>query len=437
MGCKRLKMQSKIILLFIALTLGLFAVEGDYSVHMVEKERYFVSEEVVLKVDLKTTAFSISDAKIGLENAKDYIVVAPKSAVFLETVEINGTQWQVVYYEYKLYPLHAGKITIAPIDIAFRASMGYGQPDSNFTFQSDALILDVRAPEGVRQGEFVLSTLNYTLKSELSPKLSETNATKIKVGDAIELKITQEAKNVPDILLKPIHFSEDPHLKIYKEEPLLKSKTVGNDTIATRTDSFTFVAAKEGNVSIPSQTFIWWNPEAQVLHKEKIASLHFIVLPAPKSDTSLTPLEDEKEDKPSALSILFILILIGVLYKFIPYIQKKKAEKKLTYMQSEEGRFKRVLDTCEGSDVATLYHDFYYWLEVADPKLSRVGFRGICEVQPSFCDPLRELEEPLVDPQRSFDKTDFINELTKFREVLLKQQQVRQESLPQNINPIL
>ncbi len=426
------------LLFFFMFTIGVFAVDGDISVYAVEKEQRFVSEEVVLKVDLKTTAFSIKDAKIGLENSGDYIVVAPKSAAFLETVEINGTQWQVIYYEYKLYPLHAGKITIAPIDIAFRASMGYGQPDSNFTFQSDALILDVRAPQGVGKEDFVLSTPSYSLKSELSPKLSETNITKIKVGDAIELKVIQEAKNVPDILLKPILFSENSYLKIYKEEPILKSKEVGRATIATRIDSFTFVATKEGNVSIPSQTLIWWNPVKQVLHKEKTASLHLIVLPAPKSDASLTPSEEEKEDKPSPLNILFIIILIGVLYKLIPTIQKKKTEKKLAYMLSEEGRFKRVLDSCEGSDERVkLYNDLYDWLKVADPNLSRVGFRGICELQPSFCDALRELEEVLVDPQQSFDKKNFINELKKFREVLLKQQQVRQESLPQNINPIL
>ncbi|WP_415408021.1 hypothetical protein ACLHDG_05680 [Sulfurovum sp. CS9] len=427
-------MNSRILFLFVALTFGLFAVDGAISVYPVEKKDRFVSEEVVLKVDLKTTAFSIMNAKIGLENSKDYIVVAPKSASSLETLDINDTQWQVVHYEYKLYPLHAGKITITPIDIAFKASMGYGQPDNNFTFQSDALILDVRAPKGVGKEDFVLSTPNYTLKSDVSPKLSETNVTQIKVGDAIELKVIQEAKNVPDILLKPIHFSENPRLKIYKEEPILKSKEAGTATIVTRTDSFTFVAAKEGNVSIPSQKLIWWNPAEQVLHTEKTPSLHFIVLPNPKSAASLTPSEEEK---PSALSILLILILIGVLYKLIPYIQKKKAEKKVAYMQSEEGRFKTLLDSCQDSDMTTLYHDFYSWLEVADPKLSRVGFRGITEVQPSFRDALHELEEVLVDPQQTFDKKNFINELTKFREVLLKQQQVRQEGLPENINPIL
>jgi hypothetical protein len=429
-------MSSRILFLFVALTFGLFAVEGTISVYPVDKEYRFVSEEVVLKVDLKTTAFSITNAKIGLENSKDYVVLAPKSAASLETVEMNDTNWQVVHYEYKLYPLHAGKITIAPIDIAFRASMGYGQPENNFTFQSDAFILDVRAPKGVGKEDFVLSTPSYSLKSNISPKLSETNVIKIKVGDAIEIKVIQEAKNVPDILLKPIHFSEDPHLKIYKEEPILKSKEVGIETIATRTDSFTFVAAKEGNVSIPSQKLIWWNPAEEVLHMEKTPSLHFIVLPNPKSAASLTPSEEEEEDKPSVLSILLILILIGVLYKLIPYIQKKKVEKKVAYMQSEEGRFKTLLDSCQRSDVATLYHDFYYWLEVADPKFARVGFRGISKVQPSFSKALSELELVLAVPEQVFDKAGFINELKKFRERLMKEKQDREQRLPEGINPI-
>jgi len=424
------------ILLFFALTLGLLAVEGDFSVYVAEQKRHFVSEEVVLKVDLKTTAFSIRDAKMGLENTKDYIVLSPKSASSLETVELNDNQWQVVHYEYKLYPLHAGKMTIRPIELSFKASMGYGQPENNFTFLSDALILDIIAPEGVGKNDFVLSTGSYRLKSDISLKSSEHNMTKIKVGDAIEIKVTQEAKNVPDILLEPLHFSENTHFKIYKEEPILKTKTVGSETTATRTDTFTFVASKEGNVSIPSQTFIWWDPADEVLHKEKTEALHFIVLAAPRSDASLTPSEEGKEDKPWVLNIFLILILIAVLYKFIPYIQKKKEEAKIVYMQSEEGRFKGLLDTCQGSDARTLYHDFYYWLEVASPKLSRLGFRGIGEVQPSFLVSLRELEEVVSVPEQTFDKIRFTKELKKFREILLKQQQNRQKGLPQNINPV-
>ena len=295
--------------------------------------------------------------------------------------------------------------------------------------------MDISAPEGVGKNDFVLSTPYYSLKSDISPKLSETNVTKIKVGDAIELKVTQEAKNVPDILLEPLYFSEDPHLKIYREEPILKSKSVGSETRATRTDTFTFVAGKEGNVSIPSQTFIWWDPLNEVLHKEKTEALHFIILAAPRSDASLTPSEEGKEELPWALNLFLILMLIAVLYKFIPIIQKKKEEAKIVYMQSEEGRFRSLLYACQGSDARTLYHDLYYWLEVASPKLSRLGFRGIEEAQPSFSGSLGELEAVLSVQEQSFDKIRFTAELKKFREMLLKEQQQAKQGLPDKINP--
>lgn len=424
-------MLSKIILFFLICSFGLYAIEGAVSVHLVEKERRFISEELVVKVDLKSTAFSIKGARIGLENTSDYIIQAPGSASSLETIDINGTDWQIVHYEYKLYPLHAGEIEVPMIEISFSASMGYGQPEKSFTFQTEALKFSVEAPEGVGKGDFVLSTASYNLERDISPKISETNRMKIKVGDAIEIKVTQKAQNVPDLLLRPFTFPKNEHFKIYRDEPLLKMEVLDSKTIATRRDSFTFVASKEGNVSIPSQTFIWWNPEAQVLHKEKTTALHFTVLADPKAAASL---EDE-EEKPWILNIVLILILIAVLSKLIPYIQKRNVEKKVAYKQSEEGKFKQLLATSKGDDMAKFYSDFYTWLEVADLKLSRGGFRGIIEVQPSFSTVLEDLEIALVESEKVLDKKEFGHELLKLREVLLQQGKDRQEGLPQKINP--
>jgi hypothetical protein len=56
-------------------------------------------------------------------------------------------------------------------------------------------------------------------------------------------------------------------------------------------------------------------------------------------------------------------------------------------------------------------------------------------MQPFFSSSLSQLEKVLSDPQQRFDKIDFIDELKKFRGVLLKQHQVRQRGLMENINP--
>jgi len=47
------------------------------------------------------------------------------------------------------------------------------------------------------------------------------------------------------------------------------------------------------------------------------------------------------------------------------------------------------------------------------------------------------LEKVLAVPEQAFNKTAFINELKKFRELLLEQQKGREEGLPQNINPMM
>ena len=94
----------------------------------------------------------------------------------------------------------------------------------------------------------------------------------------------------------------------------------------------------------------------------------------------------------------------------------------------------KSLDTKKYS---VIYSNLYEWLAVVspDPEFSRAGFKSMSELQPSFSKALSQLEEVLAVPERSFDKTDFINELTKFREVLLKQKRHKAQGLPLNINP--
>jgi len=237
-------------------------------------------------------------------------------------------------------------------------------------------------------------------------------------------------------LLRPIFFEEKSQYKIYAEEPLLDTKEQGKDTLASRTDIYTLVATKEGNISIPSQVFMWWSPKEEVLYKEVTEAYSFSVLPNPNMHVNEGSLEKKRPFVPWSFIIFFLLLLSWVFYKLYPSLKQRREERTIRYQQSEEGRYDRLMETMKDDNLSKLYQDFYCWLEVASPTLSRSGFRGIEEVQPTFGLALQELEAALVTTQQSFDKTDFINELTKFREVLREQQQVRVQGLPDNINPI-
>ncbi len=302
-----MKNSLHIFLLSCLLTLSLFAVDAKVKVSVKGDTGIYTSQKVTVAVELMTDAFSITDARIDFPSSSDYIVQAPNSASYLRTVDVNGTDWQVVLYEYEVYALKAGEIKIAPVPISFSASMGYGQPKKAFDLKSKPLHFSVKAPEGFKENVFVLVTDNYGVERKVKPE-----KTKLIVGDAVTLEVTQKAHNVPDILLKPVHYESNAHLRVYEKEPVLKSGLKGAFDVS-RTDRFTFVANAEGNVTLPAQKLFWWNSKTKKAVTETLPEMHFEIIADPQ-----IALDAKREaQKRFLLSVLAGFILLVILYKFV------------------------------------------------------------------------------------------------------------------------
>jgi len=422
-------LSRKFIQLFLLLCLfsiNIFAIDGKIRVFIKSKDTVYTSQKVTVSIELLSDAFSITDAKITFPPSNKYIVQAPQSAAYLDQDEIDGDDWQVAHYEYAVYALQAGKIEIPSVSVSFSASMGYGQPKKEFALKSDTLHFDVKAPAGIKNNQFVLVTDNYTLISERKP-----DKIQLIVGDAIELSITQKAHAVPDILLKPMDYKSNAMLRVYDKEPELKSGLKGKYDVS-RTDRFTFVASGEGNVTIPSLETVWWNSKTKKVQVEKIPEMTFEILADPQ--IAIDAKKAQQKERLIYLAVTsFLLIMFYII--FASKVRGYVFERKRVYALSEEGRFKTLLERCHDSNATKVYHTFYDWLEVADPKLFRKGFRGICEVHPALCIPLSGLEEAVVDSTWSSDKLNFIKELKKFRELLLLRQKDSVQGLIKNINP--
>ncbi len=423
-------MQSKhtvrLLALFLCLTVNLFAIDGKIRMFIKSNDTLYTSQKVTVSIELLTDAFSITDVKITFPASNKYIVQAPQSAAYLGKDEIDGNDWQLVHYEYEVYALRAGKIEIPSVLVSFSASMGYGQPKKDFALKSDALHFDVKVPEGIKNNQFVLVTDNYTLTSESKPE-----KTQLIVGDAIELSITQKAHGVPDILLTPMVYKSNAMLRVYDKEPELKSEEKGIYDVS-RTDRFTFVASAEGNVTLAAQKSVWWNSKTKTVSVEKIPEMTFEILPDPQIAIDA---QKEKRKKLLLYAGLSVLLLLAGYKLLSPMYHRYKLKRQEAYKKSEEGKFDVLLNSLKHDNAPGIYRDFYHWLEVASPKLSRLGFRGIGEVQPSFSESLRELEAVLSVPEQTFDKIRFTAELKKFRETLLQEQQRAKQGLPDKINP--
>ena len=426
MSDRGVKMQSKILSIVLLLTLNLFAVEGTMRVTLQSHENLYTSQKVIVAVELLTNAFSISDARIIFPSSPKYIVNAPKSAAYIRTEEINETDWQMVHYEYEVYALQAGEIEIPPIKATFSASKGYGQPKKAFNLKTEALHFSVLSPKGIQKEQFVLVTDHYTLKQKIDPKKSE-----LIVGDAVEVEIIQKAHAVPDILLKPIHYKSTPALRIYEKEPVLQSDLKGMFDVSRR-DHFTFVAAAEGNVSIPEQKMLWWDSSSEEVKIETVPAMHFRIIADPQIALEI----QRSREKWIFVYTAVLLLLSGLGYKTVsPYYRAYRSKRQEIYEASEEGRFDNLAESLKGNDVKLIYRRLYDWLFLLSPELYEGGFEKMITEQPSLEKSLRALEKNLIGTGEPVDTRYFQQELDILRKRILRRNGEEKYALSKKINP--
>ena len=420
------KSAVNLLWLFLLLTGSLFAVDGKVRVFIKSDKTVYTSQKVTVAVELLSNAFSITDASIRFPSTDSYIVQAPQSAAYLGREEVDGEEWQMIHYEYEVYPLRAGKLKIAPLSVSFSASMGYGQPKKRFELRSKALQFDVKAPKGVKNDQFVLVTDCYKVTSERQPL-----STRLIIGDAVTLTVTQHARGVPDILLPPVTYASSTFLRVYEKEPVLQSGMKGEYDVS-RTDSFTFVAAQEGNVTVPAQKILWWNRRTETLQHALIPAMHFEIIPDPQIEIDAKRAAQKRQLILIAGTAVGLLLFGWLLY---PWVQRYLKARKKAYEISEKGRFDALLYALKTGDLAQSYRLFYLWLAEIDPALEKEGFRGIGEQYPFFNASLQAFEMALSGSGTPVDIERFIQESKAFRRALLHRKQAEHASLPGRLNP--
>jgi len=416
----------KYFLLLLLLTVNLFAIEGKIRVFIPSQDEIYTSQKTTVSVELLSSAFSITNAKITFPASDKYIVQEPKSASYLGREEMNGEDWQMVHYDYEIYALKAGKVEIPSIQVSFTASMGYGQPTKAFMLQSDAVSFDVKVPEGVSKDQFVLVTDNFMLTTEIKPERK-----KLIVGDAIEISVTQKADGVPDLMLTPVVYRSNEFLRVYEKEPLLESGLKGTYDVS-RTDRFTFVASMEGNVTLSAQEILWYDSKSKKISIEKIPAMQYEIFPDPQIAIDAK----KAQQKQLLLYVLSVFVFIlGLYIVFASKIRHCMQERKRKYQESEAGIFEQLLTSVKSDDLIAIDRQYYLWLLSIDPELARGGIRAVETIYPSFAEVLKELDEVMVETEREFDRMRFTRELKLFREKILQTKKSVKKGLAVTINP--
>ena len=301
------------LFLFLLLPLALFAIESKVVLEFEKTQRLFVSQKFIVQLKVMSTGFKLSNLEVDYNHNNDFVIIAPESAAYNET---DG-DYSVVVYEYEVYPLKKGRLTLKPWVVTYDVSMGYGMPMKHFKRSPKRKVFNIRSIKGYG---FLLATPKLTLTTSFSPLQST-----FKIGDAIERTIVFKAVDVPDLLIPNISLHDIEGLKIYPEEPHL-SQNVDSEggLVSTRIQKETYLFTKDGNYTIPSETLYWYNTKSKRVQKERTKRYSFSVIAPQKEEIKST---DTTAFKKVYLLYgflgLFSLYLLYRILKLLPKHQPK------------------------------------------------------------------------------------------------------------------
>lgn len=326
----------------LLLPLMLFGLEGELRVHVKEKERYLVSEKIVLKLHIMSTGFSIMDVDVGADSNDDFIIIAPRSASYVLSENYKAKTWQSSVYEYELYPLRSGTLDVPGMRVRFSASSGYGQPKKSFDLQTDPLRLHVNAPKGI--DGFVLSTSKLSLDVKYEPQPKQLH-----IGDAFSREVVVQAQNVPDLLLPSLSSKENPYFRTYRDEPVLTQK----EGMAKRIEKEHYVAQKEGNVTFEVQRVYWYDVANDALHVNEIPALHIVVLAPPA-----------QVDTKASYYFVFLLSGFATSIALLIYFWRFR------HQSQDEKRLKALERACSGGSAVRIYNAYIRYRALSKNELN-------------------------------------------------------------------
>lgn len=307
------------ILLLLLLPLLLCASKAFVELDMDRGREFFVSKKFIAALKVKTTAFSISDLDVNLEGNDDFVILAPSSASYKSSETIGGEQYQSSVYEYEIYPLRAGGLSLAPFKVSFDVSLGYGQPKEHFDLETSQKEIFVSSPKGV--DGFILATPKLRIKTAYSEHKKSYS-----VADAVTQTITIMAIDVPDVLIPTIPFADVVGLKRYEDENSLTQEKKGGKLVSQRVQSATYVFNKDGNFTLPSQRLMWYNTQTSQVVTATTKAYSFEVIDARENEPNAKKRRASSK-KPLLITLGGAVSVLLLICSIIRYRKRKNRDK--------------------------------------------------------------------------------------------------------------
>jgi hypothetical protein len=309
-------------------------------------------------------------ANLQVENA----FIIPFARTLSSIDYINNKKYATLSFYYLVFPYETGDMIIPELEINTSIPPEGGYQGEPVTIKTKQQKIRVGAVPSSKDQPVWMVAKNVSLNENWSKDLQN-----LKVGDVVERRITISAEGTLPSLISPLEIKEPENVSVYPAQPELQDKRNDKDANGVRTESYSYLLEKEGEVLIPEQVVTWWNPVTKKVYQRKLAEHRLSV--AANSDLTMMeslkdsllalnspPVDEESQNPFPWMKLLLGLPLILILYFIIKLLRRliqKITNKKQAYRESEAWYYKQAELALKNQDVRTFINALYQWFDRA------------------------------------------------------------------------
>ncbi len=287
---------------------------------------------------------------------------------------INNKKYASLTFYYLILPYEIGNLAIPELQInaSIPPEGDYkGQPT---TIRTQSQTIKINPVPSSKEEKVWMVAKNVTVKESWNKPLD-----KLKVGDVIEREITITASGTLPSLIEPLDIEKPETTSVYPSEPDLQDKRNEQDVNGVRVEKYSYLFEEEGEVIIPAEEIVWWNPQDKRTYKRTIQGQKLSIAPNPDmtlmeslKDSLLAmtaPTETEITEKSFPwMKIIFYIVLLFLLYllfKLIMKVVQNLKEKQAACRQSEAFYYKRLVMALNQKNSKEIVRELYIWFDKA------------------------------------------------------------------------
>ncbi len=345
------------------------ALEARVEASLDEVGAGWVGGRRTLRVDVKTDGLSFRDLRIRLPEVAGAVLIedAPTTVKWSETIE--GASWQVLRYEFPLFPQRAGDLRVGAIVVEGQVTAGFGTEPERFREQTRPIAFSAKTPPGVGSTRGIVTSPELFVRIELDRDLEE-----LRVGDAFTRTITRRARDLSGMAFAPLPSLRAEGIAIYPKAPEVEDRRDRGELVGRRVEATTFVLQAPGSFVVPGFEIKWWDPQAERLRVEPVPALELEVAPAPFTETAPRRLGEAmgwvgRHPLRAALIRALAFLLAFLLGRVARELARRLAGARRARREGEPARFRALRRACRGGRPRDAYAAYLRWWE-AIPEAS-------------------------------------------------------------------